>query len=88
MLEPTSLELDNQSAIKLAWNSIFPDKTKYFEVDWHVTQQKIESGEVTIEYVPINEQPVNILTKALGRTKFEIGRDQLHLKFFDEILHP
>lgn len=62
MLGPTSLGVDNQNAIKLARNSIFHDKTKHFEVDWHVTQQKVESSKVTIEYVPTNEQLVDILT--------------------------
>jgi hypothetical protein len=46
-----------------------------------------ESGEVAIEYIPTNEQPKYIMTKALGRTKFEIKRDQLHFKKLDEILH-
>jgi hypothetical protein len=36
MPEPTSLEVDNQSAIKHACMK-FHDKTKHFEVNWHVT---------------------------------------------------
>ncbi len=35
---PTLLGMDNQNAIKLARNSIYHDKTKHFEVNWHVTQ--------------------------------------------------
>jgi hypothetical protein len=31
----------------------------------------VEKKEVCISYIPIDHQPANILTKALGQTKFE-----------------
>jgi hypothetical protein len=38
-------------------------------------KQKVESGEVTIEYASTNEQLGHILMKVLQRTKFEAKRN-------------
>jgi uncharacterized SAM-binding protein YcdF (DUF218 family) len=46
---------NNQSAMKLAQNHVFHDKTKHFEVDWHVMRQKVELGEIMIEYIPTSD---------------------------------
>jgi hypothetical protein len=63
MIGPTPLGANNQSATKLAQNRVFHDKTKHFEVDWHVMRQKVERGEIMIEYIPTSEQPIDILTR-------------------------
>ncbi|KAG0596597.1 hypothetical protein M758_UG269000 [Ceratodon purpureus] len=64
---------------------MFHDKTKHFEVDWHFIRQKIEDKVIKVGFVPTTEQPVDILTKALGRTKFEICRARLNLKTAEEV---
>ncbi len=63
MIGPTPLSANNQSAMKLAQNHVFHDKTKHFEVDWHVMRQKVKRGEIMIEYIPTSEQPIDILTR-------------------------
>ena len=77
--KPTHLYCDNQSSIKLSYNPVFHEKSKHFEIDCHFTRQKVENNTIKVEYIPSQEQPADILTKSLGRIKFETCRDKLHL---------
>jgi hypothetical protein len=77
--KPTYLYCDNQSSIKLSYNPVFHEKSKHFEVDYHFTRQKVENNTIKVEFVPSQEQPADILTKSLGRIKFENCRNRLHL---------
>ena len=69
----TTLLMDNQSAMTIARNPEFHDRTKHIEVRYHFLRVKVENGELELEYVPTGEQVADILTKGLGREK--------HLKF-------
>ena len=70
-MEPTSLLCDNQSSIKIAHNPVFHVRTKHIEVHYHFVREKVLSKEVDLSHVSTGEQVVDILTKPLGRTKFE-----------------
>ena len=85
--QPTNLWCDNQSAIKLTRNPVFHDKTKHFEIDWHFTRQKVEDNSVSVKFISTQEQPADILTKALGRTKFELCKAKLQFKILSELVH-
>ena len=78
--KPTPLFCDNQSSIKLSYNPVFHEKSKHFEVDYHFTRQKVEDKTISVQFIPSQEQPADILTKSLGRTKFEACRLKLHLQ--------
>ena len=77
--QPTSLFCDNQSSIKLSYNPVFHDKSKHFEIDYHFTRQQVESNTLRVEFISSQEQPADILTKSLGRLKFDRCRSKLHL---------
>lgn len=56
---------DNESAIKLALNLVFHDKTKHFEVDLQFVREKITNSLVKVEKVSSEKQNMEILTKSL-----------------------
>ena len=47
------------------------------EVDRHFIKEKIESGVITMIYVPSNQQVADVLTKVLPRQQFEDLVDKL-----------
>jgi hypothetical protein len=78
--KPTHLYCDNQGSIKLSYNPMFHEKSKHFEIDFHFIRQKVEDNIIKVEFIPSQEQPADILTKSLGRIKFEGCRKRLHLR--------
>ena len=67
---PGSLILvDNQSAMALAKNSTFHDRTKHIAVRHHFIRDEIEERRIRVEYVPTGDQVADVLTKALAREK-------------------
>ena len=68
---PTTLFIDNQSAMALAKNAAFHDRSKHIAVRHHFIREKLEDGDIDVHYVPTGDQTADVLTKALGREKHE-----------------
>jgi hypothetical protein len=68
---PTSLLIDNQSAIAIARNPEFHARTKHIEVRHHYVREKLEDGVIDLQYLPTADQTADILTKALPLVKHE-----------------
>jgi hypothetical protein len=68
---PIDLYCDNHSTIKISHNSMYHTKTKHFEIHLYFVRNMVERKEIRISCVSIDNQPIDILTKALGKTKFE-----------------
>lgn len=66
-----NLYCDNHNTIKISHNSVYHTKTKHFEIHLHFVRNMVERKEIRISCVSIDNQPVDILTKTLGKTKFE-----------------
>ena len=62
---------DNQSCIKLSENLVFHDWSKNIDIQCHFVRDFVQQGVVQLSYTPTGEQVSDILTKALGRTKFD-----------------
>ena len=67
----TLLLADNQSAMALAKNSTFHDRTKHIAVRHHFIRDEIEEQRIRVEYIPTGDQVADVLTKALPREKHE-----------------
>jgi hypothetical protein len=57
--------MDNQSAIAIARNPEFHDRSKHIEIQHHFLQQKVDEEELNLEYVPTGDQVADISTKGL-----------------------
>jgi hypothetical protein len=71
------LFIDNQSAIKLIQNPVFHNRSKHIDIRYKFIREKVESGDVVIEYVPSECQLADILTKSLSPSRFEFIRNKV-----------
>ena len=62
---------DNKSAIKLSEGSGSHSRTKHIGVRWHALRDWVANGELSLQYIPTGEQQADLLTKGLGRVKFQ-----------------
>jgi hypothetical protein len=76
-LELIVIHCDNQSCIKLSKNSMFHDGSKHIEIKYHFIMDKVQKGVVQLQYIPTDEQLVDIFTKPLAKGKFVPFRDKL-----------
>ena len=47
------------------------DKSKYIEIKYQYIKDMVQRGALKLQYVPIEEQVVDVLTKTLFQVKFE-----------------
>jgi hypothetical protein len=76
--EPARLFQDNQSTIALA-NKGFStsEKTRHIAIRYFFVKDRIDAGEVVVEYLPTEQMVANVMTKPLQGTLFRRLRDEL-----------
>jgi hypothetical protein len=55
---------------------MFLDRSKHIEIEYHFIRDRVHKGAVKLQYISINQQVVDILTKPLAKGKFEAFRDK------------
>nr|XP_016496751.1 PREDICTED: uncharacterized mitochondrial protein AtMg00810-like [Nicotiana tabacum] len=78
--EPMELYCDNKAALRIAANLIYHERTKHTKIDCHFIREKIQDGLIKIAHIGSNEQPADILTKALGHQQHAVLVSKLGMK--------
>jgi hypothetical protein len=67
---PTPMFCDSQGAKSLAKDNTNHPRTKHIDVQYHYTQEAVESRKITVIHVSTEDMIADILTKPLARDKF------------------
>ena len=68
---------DNQSCIKMTKNHVFHDKSNHLEVWYFYIMDMVQKGAIKLQYVSIDEQVADVLTRPLSWVKFEYFHGKL-----------
>ncbi len=74
---PVIIYCDNINNILFVNNPVYHVKTKHIEVHYHFIKEKVLAKEIDLIHVNIEDQIVDIFTKALGTNKLKKFRQML-----------
>lgn len=77
--DSTKILGDNQGVLALAVNPTYHAHMKHIQVCHHFVQECVDLGNVQLEYVPTNDQVMDILMKGLLEVKHEKFRKMMEL---------
>jgi len=67
---PLTINADNQGVIALAKDNKFHLRTKHINLWYHFIQEAFKDKKININYIPTNDNIVDIFTKPLAKQKF------------------
>ena len=72
---------DNQGAIFNASNPVQERRTKHIDIRFHFIWEKISEGQISLHFVPTDQNPADMFTKNLSRDNFLRCRSSLGITF-------
>ena len=75
----TTIFTESQSTLAVVRNRVFHARTKHIEVHYHYVRERLSAGEISLAYVPTQDNLADLFTKALSREKLEAFRKALGL---------
>ncbi|KAI5329168.1 hypothetical protein L3X38_028565 [Prunus dulcis] len=79
-VEGTPILCDNTSAIAMAKNPVFHQKSRHISRKFHFIREAIQAKEIELIYCKSEDQIADILTKALSKDRFVYLRNLLGVK--------
>jgi hypothetical protein len=70
---------DNESAVKLANNSVQHTRTKHIDIRHHFLRDHVAKGDISLENVGTENQLVDILKKPLDEARFCTLRNEINV---------
>ncbi|KAK3133143.1 hypothetical protein QOZ80_6AG0532910 [Eleusine coracana subsp. coracana] len=68
--EAVELRVDSMSALALAKNPVFHERSRHIRVRYHLIRDYLKEGSIKASYINTSDQLADLLTKPLGRIKF------------------
>ena len=72
---------NNQGSISNATNPVASSKMKHVAIQYFKIREYVDNKHISIVYIATEDNQADILTKPLGRVKFEKFRKSLGLSF-------
>jgi hypothetical protein len=73
------LKVENCSTVALIKNPVLSGRSKHLEVKYHLVRESAEQGQTEVGEVRTDDQLSDILTKALGKLKFQEMRGRIDM---------
>lgn len=78
-LTSMSLKGDKQGFIALSHNSVFYACIKHIDIQHYYTRDKVASGRIHMQYIPMSEMIADGMMKALTHDKFYFFVKEIHI---------
>ena len=78
--EAVKIYEDNQGSIALAKNPECHKRTKHIDIRYHFAREKVEDGQVMLQYCPTKDMKADMMTKPISAVQFEYLRGRLGIQ--------
>ncbi|KAH9659734.1 protein kinase domain-containing protein [Citrus sinensis] len=68
--DPMTVYCDNQSALYIAENPVYHERTKHIELDCHFVRERVQSNLLLPLHIPTSMRVADVFTKPLGHALF------------------
>ena len=82
LMNPTIIHEDNNSAIFMAKNNQYHDRTKHIDIKFHFVREQVAAGTVDLRYCKSKDMLADIFTKGLCGPQFKKLRSRMGLVEF------
>ena len=69
--EAVKIHEDNQGSIALAKNPECHKRTKHIDISYHLVREKVEDGQVMLQYCSTKDMKADLMTKPISAVQFE-----------------